>query len=88
VITVQGDRLVVTGALSMSTVAAVLEDGRKALASAISAVDVSGVTEVDSAALALLLDWRRAANKPITIVGMPAGLASLAVLYDVKDLFV
>jgi phospholipid transport system transporter-binding protein len=88
VITVQGDRLVLAGAISMMTVAGFLEEGRRALANGVSIVDVSGATEVDSAALALLLEWRRLANRPMKIVGMPPGMASLASLYGVQDLLV
>jgi phospholipid transport system transporter-binding protein len=87
VIAVNGDRLVLTGALTMLTVAGLIEEGRRILAGGVSTVDVSGATEVDSAALALLLDWRRSANHALKIVGMPKGMASLATLYDVQDLF-
>lgn len=86
-ITVQGDRLVVAGALTMLTVAGLIEDGRRALAGGASTIDVSGATEVDSATLALLLDWRRTANKPLKIVGISKGMASLTLLYGVQDLF-
>ncbi len=86
-IAVDRDRLVLSGALTMSTVAALIEEGRRGLAGGVSIVDVSGATEVDSAALALLLDWRRSAKRALEIIGMPKGMASLATLYDVQDLF-
>ena len=52
-------------------------------------VDLKGVTEVDSAGVSLLLEWRRAAsgaNRQIEFVHLPANLKSLAVLYGVAEL--
>ena len=52
-------------------------------------VDLKGLTEVDSAALSLLLEWRRAAareNRRIEFANVPANLNSLAQLYGVADL--
>ena len=52
-------------------------------------VDLAGVTEVDSAAVSLLLEWRRAAkraNRHIEFVNLPQSLRSLADLYGVSDL--
>ncbi|MBX9299293.1 STAS domain-containing protein [Chromobacterium vaccinii] len=52
-------------------------------------LDLSGVESADSAALALLLSARRAAaaaGHPLTLSGMPAGLATLAGLYDLEAL--
>ncbi|AXE29680.1 NTP-binding protein [Chromobacterium phragmitis] len=52
-------------------------------------LDLSGITSADSAALALLLSARRAAEgagHALTLSGMPAGLATLAGLYDLEPL--
>ncbi len=52
-------------------------------------VDLGAVTAADSAALALILDWVRAARgagQTITVRNLPAGLASLAALYGVDSL--
>jgi phospholipid transport system transporter-binding protein len=52
-------------------------------------VDLRGVTEVDSAAVSLLLEWRRqalASNRRIEYVNLPSNLKSLADLYGVYDL--
>jgi phospholipid transport system transporter-binding protein len=77
------------GALTMSTVAALVEAGRAKARSGDFAVDLSGVTEVDSAALALLFDWLRTArqaHRTMTVSGLPASLRSLAALYGVDEL--
>lgn len=52
-------------------------------------VDLAAVTEADSAALALILDWvrvARGAGQTITVRNLPAGLVSLAALYGVDSL--
>ncbi|HEX3061587.1 MAG TPA: STAS domain-containing protein [Usitatibacter sp.] len=52
-------------------------------------IDFSGVGTVDSAAVALLLEWRRAAEargKTLEFVNLPANLLALANLYGVADL--
>jgi len=77
------------GALTMSGVGRHLAEGRARAAAGDLDVDLSAVTEADSAALALLLDWRRtarAAGHTLTVSGLPAGLRSLAALYGVDAL--
>jgi len=52
-------------------------------------VDLSGVTEVDSAAVSLLLEWRRQAlraKRTIRFSNIPANLKSLATVYGVSEL--
>lgn len=52
-------------------------------------IDFSGITEVDSSAVALLLEWRRRAaalGKTLLFVNLPANLLSLAELYGVAEL--
>ena len=51
--------------------------------------DLSAVTEIDTAAIALLLDWQRQAlarGSRLRLSGVPAGIASLAKLYGVDEL--
>ena len=46
-------------------------------------IDLSGVTKVDSAGLALLLEWQaqsNASNETLTMTGAPASLLRLAKL--------
>jgi phospholipid transport system transporter-binding protein len=52
-------------------------------------IDFSGITAVDSSAVALLLEWRRRAlakGKQLAFVNLPANLLALAELYGVTDL--
>ena len=52
-------------------------------------IDFSGVTAVDSSAVALLLEWRRRAlahGKQLVFENLPANLLELAELYGVTDL--
>jgi len=77
------------GALTMHRAAAVLEEGRRMVQAGPVVVDLAAVNNADSAALALILDWLRAARRmghSIALRNLPAGLASLAALYDVDRL--
>jgi phospholipid transport system transporter-binding protein len=52
-------------------------------------IDFAKVTEVDSSAVALLLEWRRESQrraKSLSFVNLPANLMALAALYGVDDL--
>lgn len=80
----------VDGPLTMRTAQAWRRRGREAIAAGARRVDFSAVTEADSAALAVLLDWRRLAAADgkgvLSLAGLPAGLASLAELYGIESL--
>lgn len=76
------------GPLTMSTVGRYLQEGRRRAAAGGLQVDLSAVTEADSAALALLLDWLRSAQSAghaFGVSALPAGLSSLAALYGVDE---
>lgn len=52
-------------------------------------IDLSKVGEVDSSAVALLLRWRREAQrlgKRVEFINLPANLAALAALYGVAEI--
>jgi phospholipid transport system transporter-binding protein len=79
-----------TGALTVNTVAG-LRTQALSQAAASGRVDLSGVTEADSAALALLVALirdARAAGRTLRIVQLPEGLQALAALYDLGELLV
>jgi phospholipid transport system transporter-binding protein len=85
----EGERCAVQGALTMTNVTAVLEESKRVFQGPRIVVDLSGVTEVDSAALSLLLEWRRAAaaaKRAIEYTHLPANLRTLADLYGVSEL--
>lgn len=51
-------------------------------------VDFSAVTDIDTAALSLLMEWQRraiASNRKIVFTHLPESLHSLATLYGVAD---
>jgi phospholipid transport system transporter-binding protein len=84
-----GGRCTVQGPITMGNVTAVLEESSRLFASPSLLVDLAGVTEVDSAAVSLLLEWRREAakaNRRIDYANVPANLKSLAELYGVSHL--
>lgn len=89
----QAEVLALEGALSFETLPRVLEESRAYSARPDLperlAIDFSAITEVDSSAVALLLEWRREAarrGKGLYFVNLPANLLSLAELYGVTGL--
>ena len=85
-IRLEGPRLLVSGPLTIATVATLKDEGAARVSEADRVVDLSAAGPVDSAALALLLSWTRAANgagRKLSIVAAPPALLSLAALYDV-----
>ncbi len=51
-------------------------------------IDFSEVTNVDTAAISLMMEWQRravASSNKVTFVHLPANLTSLATLYGVAD---
>jgi phospholipid transport system transporter-binding protein len=85
----EGDRLVVSGPLTLSTVTAALGEGNEAIAQGARTVDLGEVGELDSSALALLLAWLREAkrrNASLSFTRLPEGLTTIARLYGVAEL--
>jgi phospholipid transport system transporter-binding protein len=85
--------LALDGALSFETLPDVLKASAEYAARADLpdrlTIDFAGIDAVDSSAVALLLEWRRQAQrigKPLEFVNLPANLVALATLYGVEDL--
>ena len=75
--------------LTMPDAASNLQPGLDAIRSGSADIDLSRMERFDSAAVAALLVWRRAAESSgvsLHIRGVPAGLQSLADLYGVAEL--
>ncbi len=75
--------------LTNQNAAAVLRDGLSRVAQGDVQVDCSALAQLDSAAVAVLLAWHRAAagrGQALTIRGVPPQLAQLASLYGVDGL--
>jgi phospholipid transport system transporter-binding protein len=86
----EGGRFRLAGCFGFETAAAVLERG-DALFRPHSSVelDLSGVTDADSAGLAVLLAWIERARRrghALRYVGLPAQLAAIARITDVEPL--
>ena len=80
----------VSGDLGLETAAGILAEGEKAFAATSRAeVDLSGVSDADSAGLAVLIEWvrgARLAGRAITVHGLPSRLAELARIGGVAEL--
>lgn len=75
--------------LTMQDAEASLPAGLDAIAGGSAEIDLSRLERFDSAAMAALLAWRRAAASAgvsLRITGAPAGVQSLANLYGVPEL--
>lgn len=84
-----GERMVVSGALTLASVAAVLREGSAVIGQGVRTVDLGEVGELDSSALALMLAWMREAkrqNRELQFTNVPQGLTTIARLYGVADL--
>jgi phospholipid transport system transporter-binding protein len=88
-IRLEGERMVVSGPLTLASVTAVLREGSAAIGQGASTVDLGEVGELDSSALALLLAWLREAkqlNRSLSFANLPQGLTTIARLYGVAEL--
>ena len=88
-ITQDGDRLLVQGPVTIATVSALLVEARVLLAQGVAVLDFEGVTEVDSAALALALECLREARRrklALSLANLPEAMQHLAELYAVSEL--
>ena len=84
-----GRRIVVSGPVTLANVAQLLEEGRRHFAEGAATVDLSEVTEMDSALLALSLAWlreAREAKRELTFANPPEALQTLSRLYGVETL--
>jgi len=89
VITQEGDRLLFDGPVTIATVSALLAQARALLVPGASVLDFKGVTEVDSAAVALALECMREARRrklALSLANLPEAMRHLAELYAVSDL--
>jgi phospholipid transport system transporter-binding protein len=85
----QGDRYLIEGPVTLAGVSALLEEGSRTLEGSPVVVDFSGVTEADSSAISLMLEWTRrmqASNRQICFTNLGRSLVSIADLYGVTDL--
>ena len=85
----EGARMVLSGPVTLANVAALLEEGRRHVEEGVESIDLQGVTEMDSALLALLLAWQREAksrSRSLALANPPQALSTIARLYGVDTL--
>jgi phospholipid transport system transporter-binding protein len=86
----EGDRIVLEGPVTLDTVPALAPALDPLLAAGAAAViDLGKVTDVDSSAVALVLEWRRQAENrkvKLRLANPPSALENLARLYGVLEL--
>lgn len=84
-----GNRLEVSGAMTLPGASALLAEGNGALADAETVFDLAAVTDVNSSSLAVIFGWLREAQrlgKAIRIMHPPQEMLSLAEVYGVAEL--
>lgn len=77
------------GPVTLLNVEELRAKGLQLLAGQDAVVDLSGITQADSSALSLLLEWSRAAHavgRTLRFENANANLRTLAALYDVGEL--
>jgi phospholipid transport system transporter-binding protein len=81
--------MTLSGPVTLADVAGLLEEGRRHLEEGVRTVDLSEVTEMDSALLALLLAWLRESKlrqRDLAFANLPEALRTIARLYGVDSL--
>lgn len=84
-----GDRLVLSGPLTLDTIRTLYDHGLEAGSDGSLEVDMAAVEAVDSSAVSLMLAWlREARRKQVSLffTHVPDNLLSLAHLYGVEEL--
>jgi len=84
-----GDSLILEGGVTLDTVPGLIGAAEEHLRQGARVVDFRNVTEVDSAAVALAIEWLRKASESGTglrLANLPAAMQNLAKLYGVSEL--
>ncbi len=79
----------VRGPITFHNAVTLLAEGNGLFTAPQLTIDLEGVTEVDSSAVSLLLEWRREAGRhgrSVRFVNLPPNLTSLAKLYGVTEM--
>jgi len=85
----EGRRILVSGPVTLSNVAGILEEGRRHIEEGVRIVDLGEITEMDSSLLALMLAWMRDAagrGGELGFANLPEALQTIARLYGVEGL--
>jgi len=85
----EGEVLVIEGAVTLDTVPGLISAAEEHFRQGVGVIDFAAVTEVDSAAVALALEWVRqaeSANVALRLMNLPISMQNLAKLYGVSEL--
>jgi len=85
----EGQRLIVSGPVTLANVTGVLRQGNDELRAGVRTIDLGEVSELDSSLLAALLAWMREAKRnesEVFFANLPADLLTIARLYGVAEL--
>lgn len=85
----EGDRVFVSGPVTLANVADVLRQGCEELRAGARTIDLGEVSELDSSLLAALFAWMREAKSngaEVLFANLPEGLMTVARLYGVAEL--
>ena len=77
----EGDSLIVEGPVTLDSVPGLVGAAEEHFRLGVGAIDFSGVTEIDSSAVALALEWLRQgarANVRVRFVNLPESMQNLA----------
>ena len=88
-IRLEGACLFVSGPVTYDNVVEVTRAGGVAIKAEDMLIDLAGVTQVDSSAVSMLLEWMRTTQtygRRIEFINLPSNLADLIELYDVGSL--
>jgi phospholipid transport system transporter-binding protein len=84
-----GDRLFVSGSLTIPQAARLLRAGVQFAGSRDALFDLAGVEQIDSSGIAVILGWLRAATaagRTLKVANAPESLRSIAKLYGVEEI--
>ncbi len=90
-LTRQGDSLMLEGPVTFDTVPSLVEAVAEHIRGGAGTIDFSNVTEVDSSAVALALEWlRRGAEAKVEVrfLHVPKSMQNLSKLYGVSEIVV
>ncbi|MBI3373477.1 MAG: STAS domain-containing protein [Betaproteobacteria bacterium] len=85
----EGERMMVSGRVTLATVGSLLESGLDQVRDGVRVVDLAEVAELDSSLIAAVLAWLREArllNRSLELANPPQGFSTLAQLYGIGDL--
>lgn len=85
----ENGKLEVEGSLTIDSIASVVTHGIGLFGRENMVIDLARVTEVDSTAVSMLLQWQREAvrrNSEVSVINIPQNLQSLMQLYGVSEL--